>query len=92
MLVHITQIKKRVAAALGYSLLAKAVLCAVSVVKGGLCSRPSRYKPCTKSNKCFCGYSCGYKWPFLADLLPFHIWKNDTATSILAGFCKLNHH
>jgi len=43
-------------AASGYLLLAKAVSCAVSVVKGGSCSRRSRYKPCTKRNKCFCGY------------------------------------
>ena len=39
-----TQIKKRVAAALGYSLLAKAVMSAVSVVKadrvqGGVCTK-----------------------------------------------------
>ena len=33
------------AAAPGYLLLAKAALCAVSVVKGGLCLRRSRYKP-----------------------------------------------
>ena len=42
------QIKERVAAAPGYLLLAKAVSCTVSVVKGRLCSKRSRYKPCTK--------------------------------------------
>jgi len=46
--VHFTQIKEGVAAAPGYSLLTKAVLCAVSVVKGQPCSRRSHYKPCTK--------------------------------------------
>ena len=50
--VHFTQIKERVAAAPGYLLLAKAVSRAVSVVKGGLCSRRSCYKPCTKVDKC----------------------------------------
>jgi len=63
--IRFTQIKERVAAAPDYSLLAKAVSCAVSVVKGWLCSRQSRYKPCTKRNKCFCGYLCGYQRPYL---------------------------
>ena len=39
------------AAAPGYLLLAKAALCAVSVVKGGSCSRRSHYKPCMKRYK-----------------------------------------
>ena len=55
--VRFTQIKERVAAATGYLLLAKALLCAVSVVEGRSCSKRSRYKPCTKRGKCFCGYS-----------------------------------
>ena len=39
--VRFMQIKKRVAAAPCYSLLAKAVSCAVSVIKGRSCSRQS---------------------------------------------------
>jgi len=39
-----------VATAPGYSLLAKAVLFAISVVKGRSCSRWNRYKQCTKSD------------------------------------------
>ena len=83
------------AAASGYLLLA--VLCTISIVKSRLCSRQSCYKACTKREKCFCGYLCGYQRPFLVNhfhkLLPFHVCKNDTATSekyIPAGFCKLN--
>ena len=78
--VRFTQIKERVAAVPGYLVLAKAVLRAVSVVKGRLCSRRNRYKQCTKSDKCFCGYSCGYQQPSLVNRL-FYVWKNDTATS-----------
>ena len=57
----------KVAAAPGYSLLAKAVSCAISVVNGRSYSRRSCYKPCTKRDKCFCGHSCGYQWPFLVN-------------------------
>ena len=46
---HVRFLKERVAAAPGYLLLAKAVSCAVSVVKGLSCSRQRCYKPCTKS-------------------------------------------
>ena len=42
--VRFAQIKERVAPAPGYLLLAKAVLCAVSVVNGRLCSKRSCYK------------------------------------------------
>ena len=77
-----TQIKERVAAAPGYSLLAEAESCAVSVVIGRLCSRRSRYKLCTKRDKCFCGYSCGYQRPFLVNrFVTFLRLENNTATS-----------
>ena len=86
----------RVAAAPGYSLLAKqAVSCAISVVKGWSCSRWSRYKPCTKRDKCFCAYSCGYQRSFSVNwfvtflrLEKLTLWH---LKSIPAGFCKLNH-
>ena len=70
------------AASSGYTLLAKAVSCAVSVVKDRSCSRRSRYKLCTKREKCFCGYSCGYQWPFLVNrFVTFLRLENDNATS-----------
>ena len=51
-------------------LLAKAVSCAVSVVKRRSCSRRwSRYKLCKKRDNCFCRYSCGYQRPFLVNRL-----------------------
>ena len=56
--VRFTQIKERVTAAPGYSLLAKAVSSAVSVAKAT--NRVRR-------DKCFCGYSCGCQWPFLVN-------------------------
>ena len=61
---------------LAYFLLAKAVLCTVSVVKGGLCSG-SRYKQYDTEV---------FLWLLTALFgksicLPFYIWKNDTGTS-----------
>ena len=60
--VRFTQIKERVAAAPGYLLLAKAVLCAVSVVKGGSCSRQTRYKPCISVSVATCVATNGPFW------------------------------
>ena len=69
--------------------------CAVSVVKGRSCSRRSRYKPCIKRDKCFCGYSCGYpcgyQWLFLVNYFStFGKMTLPRLRSIPAGFCKLN--
>ena len=91
-----TQIKERVSAALGYSLLAKTVSCAVSVVIGRSCSRRSRYKPCTKRDKCFCGYSWDYQQPLFGKSIcyfsTFEKIKLPRLKSIPAEFCKLNRH
>ena len=83
------------AAAPGYSLHAKAVSCAVSVVKGRSCSRRSRYKPCTNreisvsvptrvaTNGLFLVNRFCYFSTFGKMTLP-------RLKSIPAGFCKLN--
>ena len=88
-----TQIKKRVAAAPGYSLLAKAVSCAVSVVtadcvQGGAATNRVQREISVSvatgvaTNSCF--------WQI--DLLPFYVWKMTLPhlKSIPAGFYKLN--
>jgi len=78
-----------VAVAPEYSLLAKAVSCTVSVVKGQSCSRRSCYKPCTKRDKCFCGYSCGYQRSFLVngfvtlEKWHCHVWKVSQQGSVI---------
>ena len=79
--VHFMQIKERVIAAPSNSLLAKVVLCTVSVVKADRVLGGG-YKPYTKGDK----YFCGYKWPFFGKLICYlpvglYVWKNDTATS-----------
>ena len=77
--VHFTQKKGESGCS---SELAKAVSCAVSIEKGQSCWRRSHYKPCTKIDKCFCAYLCGYQRPFLVNrLTPFYVWKNDTVMS-----------
>ena len=82
---------RELVASLGHSLFAKALSCAVSVVKGWLCFRWSSYKPCTKGDQCFCGYQRPF-WQI--DVLPFCLTVNMIPaclkSSILGGFCKLN--
>ena len=55
--VRFTQMSERVAAFPGNSLFAMTLPCAVSVAKVNC------YKPCTKGDKCF----CGYQWAFLGN-------------------------
>ena len=62
-----TQIKERVAAAPGYSLLAKAVLCTVSVVNSPIVFKVEPLQTVYEESKCFCGYSCRYQLPFLVN-------------------------
>ena len=73
--------KERVAAAPCYLLLAKAVSCAVSVVKGGSCSRRSCYKPCTEISVCVATRVAANGLWWQINLLPFYVCKNDTGTS-----------
>ena len=74
------------------SLLAKAVSCTVSLVKGQSCSRRSRYKMCTKRDKCFCGYQRSFLVNRFVTFSTFEKMTLPRLKSIPAGFYKINCH